>query len=60
MYPFVFAAAAVVGTLSGEAVWQFTDLFVSLMTILNMGCVMMYTREIKTRTDAYFGGHGKR
>mgnify|MGYP003099761778 FL=1 len=30
------------------------------MTILNMGCVMMYTREIKTGTDAYFGGHGKR
>lgn len=57
VYPFVFAAAAVVGTLSGEAVWQFTDLFVSLMTILNMGCVMMYIREIKAGTDAYFGGH---
>lgn len=60
VYPFIFAAAAVTGALSGEAVWQFTDLFVSLMTILNMGCVMMYTREIKTGTDAYFGGHGKR
>ena len=60
VYPFIFAAAAVTGTLSGEAVWQFTDLFVSLMTILNMGCVMMYTREIKTGTDAYFGRRGLR
>ncbi len=53
IYILLFCAVSAIGTVMTEsAVWQFSDLTVALMTLINLSAVFMLRREIREETEA--------
>ena len=50
-----YSLCAVFGAVSSaDIVWSLSDLFVSIMTALNLSFVLISAKEIKLETDKYF------
>ena len=53
LYILLFCTVSILGTVMTEnAVWQFSDLTVALMTLINLSAVFMLRHEIREETEA--------
>lgn len=55
MYIIVFCATAIYGAVASNAViWELSDFFIGIMTVINTSCICGMTPTIKSITNAYF------